>query len=222
VAYASAGAIPARPAQIQEHRMPNRLARWLALVAGAWLVAGCASTTLQSTWMDSAYKGGPFKRIFVIGLSARDVTARRVLEDVLVAKLKAGGVDAVPAWQFLANDGPAHESALAAAVAASAGEAMLMVRLLGVDTQTTVWPTVMPGPGFGWYGFYSGWYAYPQVTQTQIAVIETTLFDVRSQRIVWSATSETINPSSVQKDAPGFAELILASLRKDGLLPALR
>ena len=35
-----------------------------------------------------------FKKIFVLGLSARDVTARRVLEDVLVAKLKAGGVEA--------------------------------------------------------------------------------------------------------------------------------
>ena len=93
---------------------------------------------------------------------------------------------------------------------------------LRVDTQTTVWTAVMPGPGFGWHGFYSGWYAYWQVTQTQIAVIETTLFDVRSQRIVWSATSETINPSSVQKDAPGFADVILASLRKDGFLPTSR
>ena len=204
------------------HRMPNHLARWLVLVAGAWLAAGCASTTLQSTWLDPGYKGGPFKRIFAIGLSARDVTARRVLEDVLAAKLKAGGVEAVPAWQFLANEGPADEGALASAVAASAADGMLMVRLLGVDTQTTVWTTVMPGPGFGWYGFYSGWYAYPQVTQTQIAVIETTLFDVRSQRIVWSATSETINPSSVQKDAPGFADVILASLRKEGFLPASR
>jgi hypothetical protein len=202
--------------------MPNHLARWLVLVAGAWLVAGCASTTLQSTWMDPGYKGGSFKRIFVIGLSARDVTARRVLEDVLVAKLEAGGAEAVPAWQFLANEGPADEGALASAVAASAADGMLMVRLLGVDTQTTVWTTVMPGPGFGWYGFYSGWYAYPQVTQTQIAVVETTLFDIRTKRIVWSATSETINPSSVQKDAPGFADVIMASLRNAGFLPASR
>lgn len=216
-----------RPTGAHQASLPRRycamtLARWLALVTFAWLAAGCASTTLQSMWTDPGYKGGPFKRIFVIGLSARDVTARRVLEDVLVAKLKAGGVEAVPAWQFLANDGPADERALSAAVAASAADGMLLVRLLGVDTQTTVWPTVMPGPGFGWYGFYSGWYAYPQVTQTQIAVIETTLFDVRSKRIVWSATSETINPSSVQKDAPGFADVILASLRKDGFLHASR
>jgi len=203
-------------------RMSNRLVLWVVLAACAWLVAGCASTTLQSTWKDPGYQGGAFRRIFALGLSARDVTARRVLEDLLVAKLKVEGVEAVPAWQLLANDGPADERDLAAAIAASAADGMLMVRLVGVDTQTNVWPAMAPGPGFGWYGFYSGWYAYPQVTQTQIAVIETTLFDVRSQRIVWSATSETINPSSVQRDGPGFADLIIASLRKDGFLPASR
>ena len=208
--------------QIARCSLTLTFTRWFALVSGVWLLAGCASTTLHSTWTDPGYKGGAFKRIFAIGLSARDVTARRVLEDVLVAKLRAGGVDAVPAWQFLASDGPAGEAALAAAVSASGADGVLMARLLGVETQTTVWPTMAPGPRFGWYGFYSGWYAHPQVTQTQTAVVETTLFDVRSQRIVWSATSETLNPSNVQTDAPGFADVILASLRKEGLLPAAR
>jgi hypothetical protein len=145
-----------------------------------------------------------------------------VLEDVVAAQLVASGVEAVPAWQFLPNEGPADEGALTAAVTASRADGMLMVRLLGVDTQTTFWPPMGPGPRFGWYGFYSGWYAYPQVTQTQTAVVETTLFDVRSQRIVWSAVSETLNPSSAQKDAPGFADVILTALRKDGFLPALK
>jgi hypothetical protein len=205
------------------HRTPKGFFRALALVALAWLVTGCASTTLQSTWRDPAYTGGAFKRVFVLALSTRDVTARRVIEDVLVAKLAAGGVEAVPAWQSLPGDGPVPESALTAAVTASRADGMLMVRLLGVDTQLTVWPPPLgPGPRFGWYGAYSGWYAYPQVTQTQTAVVETTLFDVRSQRIVWSATSETMNPTGVQRDAPGFADVILASLRKDGFLPAAK
>jgi hypothetical protein len=192
-------------------------ARWLVIVAGISVLAGCASTTLQSTWMDPGYRGGPFKRFLVVGLSARDVTARRVLEDVVVHKLKAGGVEALPGWQFLASNGPADEAAFTAAVAKSGADAMLMVRLIAVETQTTVWPPM--GPRFGWYGYYSGWYAYPEVTQSQIAVVETTLFDVRSQRVVWSATSETINPTNVQKDAPVFADVILGALRKDGFLP---
>ena len=191
--------------------------RWLVIVAGISVLVGCASTTLQSTWMDPGYRGGPFKRFLVVGLSARDVTARRVLEDVVVHKLKAGGVEALPGWQFLASNGPADEAAFTAAVAKSGADAMLMVRLIAVETQTTVWPPM--GPRFGWYGYYSGWYAYPEVTQSQIAVIETALFDVRTQRVVWSATSETINPTNVQKDAPVFADVILGALRKDGFLP---
>ena len=193
----------------------HRMLRWLAVVLGTLFLAGCASTTLQSTWRDPTFTGGPFKRVFVVGLSARDGTARRVLEDVLVAKLKAGGVDAIPGCQFL-SDAPMEEAAFAAMVAKTGADAMLMVRLLGVETQTTVWPPM--GPRIGWYGAYSGWYAYPDVTQTQTAVIETTLFDTKTRRVVWSGTSETLNPTSVQKDAPAFADVILGALRKDGVL----
>jgi len=151
-------------------------------------------------------------------LSAKDGTARRVLEDVMVAKLRAGGVDAIPGWQFL-SDAPMDEGAFGAAVAKSGADALLMVRLLSVETQTTVWPPM--GPRIGWYGMYSGWYAYPDVTTSQTAIVETTLFDARSRRVVWSGTSETFNPTSVQKDAPTFADVILGALRKVGLLPAV-
>jgi hypothetical protein len=141
-----------------------------------------------------------------------------VLEDVLVARIQAAGVEAVPAWRYLPAEGQADESAFNAAVVASGADGLLMVRLLGIDTQTNVSTAFVPGPGFGWYGFYSGWYAVPQVMQYQIAVVETTLFDVKSRRLVWSGTSETINPTSVQKDAPGFADLIVVALQKGGLL----
>jgi hypothetical protein len=160
--------------------------------------------------------------VFVLGQSARDVTARRVLEDVLVAKLQATGVEAVPAWRYLPSDGQADEATFAAAIAASGADALLMVRLLGIDTQTNVSPMWAPSPGFGWYRVYSGWYAVPQVTQYQIAIVETTLFDTQARRLVWSGTSETFNPTSVQKDAPGFAELIVSSLQKGAFLPAAR
>jgi len=196
-----------------------RIARLLLCGAVALAIAGCATTTLQSTWRDPGYSGGPFRKVLVLGQSARDVTARRVLEDVLVARIERAGADAIPAWRYLPADGQADEPSFNAAVAASGADGLLMVRLLGIDTQTSVSPTLMPGPGFGWYGFYSGWYAMPQVTQYQIAIVETTLFDVKTRRIVWSGTTETFNPTSVQKDAPGFADLIVGSLQKGGFLP---
>src|SRR6188508_2107853 len=194
------------------------------ILAAVLLLTGCASTTLQSQWRDPGYAGGPFKKIFVIGLSARDITARRIFEDVMVAKLAAAGVQAVPQWQYLKGDGPAAEGAVAAAIDATGADAVLMARLVAIDRQVSVSPGIYPGPGFGWYGpysgWYSGWYAAPQVLQYDIAIVETTLFDTKTKRLVWSATSQTVDPASVQQEAPAFADTIIGALQRAGLLPA--
>ena len=87
--------------------MRKCFAHAIPILAVLAFVAGCASTTLQSEWRDPGYNGGPFRKIFVIGLSARDVTARRVFEDVMVSKLAATGVQAVPEWQYIKSEGPA-------------------------------------------------------------------------------------------------------------------
>jgi hypothetical protein len=128
------------------------------------LAVGCASTTLQSTWVDPGYTGGPFKKFFVVGLSARAVTTRRVFEDIVVSKLQAAGAQAVPAWQSFGDEGQASEG-MEAAVAQS-GPTPMMTRLLGIDTRTNVdgdgacrcWTGLVPAR-YG-CGGYSGWYAY--------------------------------------------------------------
>jgi len=211
----------------------RRFNSWAALgfLVGL-LVVGCASTTLQSTWVDPGYTGGPFKKFFVVGLSAREVTTRRVFEDIVVAKLQAAGAQAVPAWQSFGDEGRASEGQMEAAVAQSGADALIMTRLLGIDTRTNVSTAMVPGPmlgpgfgpgpgyGYGWWGGYSGWYAVPQVTQYQVATAETTVFDVKTHKIVWSATSQTFNPRSVQQEAPGLADAVIADLKARGLIAA--
>ena len=207
--------------------MRKCFAHAIPILAVLVFVAGCASTTLQSEWRDPAYTAGPFKKIFVIGLSARDVTARRVFEDVMVSKLTATGVQAIPEWQYIKAEGPAPEGAMSATVDSTGADAVLMARLVAIDKQIDVSPVVVPGPasgGYGWYGpyagWYSGWYALPQVRQYDVVYVETTLFDTRTKRLVWSATSKTVDPASIQQEAPGFADTIIAAMQKAGLVPA--
>ncbi len=206
-----------------------------AAAAAMILLAGCASTTLQSTWSDPGFTGGPFKKVFVMGLAARNTTARRVFEDIMVARLQAAGAQGVPAYQFIPNDGAVPEPVLDEAVAKSGADAVLMTRLLGIETQTNVSTMMVPGPvvgpgwggpgwggpgwgGPGWWGAYNAWYAVPQVTQYQIATAETTLYDVSTRRLVWTATSQTFNPQSVQQEAPGLADAVIGSLQARGLI----
>src|SRR5215475_8176370 len=90
----------------RRHIMSNRTLVQLGAAAAAGAVvflASCASTTLQSTWMDPSFTGGPFKKVFVMGLAPNE-TSRRVFEDIMVARLQAAGVQAVPAYQFIPED----------------------------------------------------------------------------------------------------------------------
>jgi len=87
----------------------------------------------------------------------------------------------------------------------------------------------MPGPMMGpWGGFYGpgfyggGFYAVPEVTQYDVASVETNVYVVATHTLVWAATTQTVNPTTVAQEAPNYADLIVAQLRARNLLPAAR
>jgi hypothetical protein len=49
---------------------------------------------------------------------------------------------------------------------------------------------------------------------------EVNLFDVRTNKLVWGGTTETFNPSSVQRESAGFADVVISALAKQGLVPS--
>src|SRR6185369_3499584 len=109
------------------------------------------------------------------------------------------------------------------AVEASGAQGLLAVRLLRVDTRTQVSTALMPGPMM--WGPYGGWWgpdlvAAPMITQYDVASVETNLWDVKTRRVVWAATTDTFNPASVPQETPGFANIIIGQLTARGLIPA--
>lgn len=205
--------------------MKRHLCSALAVaVAAAALLAGCASTSLKSAWFDSTWSGAAFRRVLVVG-SGGNLADVRVFEDIFVQKLKAAGVDGVPGYVFVASDAPLDDAAWNAAVARSAADGLLTVRLLRVDTKTRVSTTMMPGPVM--YGPYGGWWGpamvpVAEVYQYDIASVETTLWDVRSRRVVWAGVTDTLNPTTVARETPAFADLIIGQLAERSLLAATK
>jgi hypothetical protein len=185
-------------------------------------VAGCVSTTLQDAWSDPSYTRGAFKKWLVVGVGAGDdVAARRTFEDVMVARLKARGVDALPSYLYL-PEGRATEAQLDSAVTVSGADGMMLVHLRRVQTRTQVSTAMVPGPaypGFGWYGVYGGWYAVPQVTQYDVATVETTVYEVYGKRLIWSGVTQTFDPRSVAQEAPQFSDVVLGALAQRGIVP---
>jgi hypothetical protein len=202
--------------------MTRRILGCCMILLAAVLVAACASTSIKSAWFDPGYAGGAFHRILVVGIHG-NLADVRVFEDIFTQKLNAAGVDGLPGYQFVAKDSAIDEAAWNAAVARSAADGLMTVRLLRVDTRTRVSTTMLPGPTI--YGPYGGWWGstmmpVQEVYQYDIASVETTLWDVKSRRVVWAGVTDTFNPTTVARETPGFADLIIGQLAQQGLLPA--
>ena len=195
--------------------------RLFTLAAALVLVACASSTTLRDSWHDADYRGGAFRKVVVLGV-ARDGAERRTFEDIAVSRLQAAGVDAVPSYRFLPEGDRVPEGRLDEAVRASGADALWMSRVRSIDRHTDVYQTMVPASamwGPGWYGMYTGWYPMTEVRQYDIASVETSVFGARTRSLVWAGVSETYEPRSVEKDAPGFADVIIKALRERGLLP---
>ena len=196
--------------------------RALALGLATLTLAACQTTSIKSAWFDPGYTGGPMKKIVVVGVGG-NVVNRRVFEDVFAQKLRAAGVEGIPGYTVIQDDARAAEAPFAAAVEKSGAQGALMVRLLGVDTKTQVYTTMVSG-GFGWgpYGgmYGPGWYPVTEVNQYDIATVEASLYDVRTRRLVWAATTETVNPTSVERETPGYADLVIGQLAARGAIAA--
>jgi hypothetical protein len=193
--------------------------RRLFIAAAAAALAACASTTIRDTWTDPAWTGGPFRKVLVLGVS-RDVPERRVFEDIMAQRIAATGVEAVPAWRYLPESGRADEPTLDRAVRESGADGLVMSRIRSIDRRTSVSTVMVPVHyGFGWYPWYAGWYPATDVRQYDIAVVETSVFETSTRRVVWTGVSETYEPSSVARDAPGFADVIVRALQRRRVLP---
>ena len=195
------------------------IARRTFIAVASLALAACAATTVRDAWYDSTYRGGPFRKLLVLGVSG-NISERRTFEDIMAARLAATGIEAVPAYRHLPDGGKAPEPVLDAAVRASGADGLLMSRVRAIDRRTSVSTSMAPRAPFGWYGLYTHWYPVTEVHQYDIASVETSLFAADGRRVVWSGLTETYEPTSVARNAPGFADVIVKALQQRGLLPA--
>jgi hypothetical protein len=203
------------------HPSPLRSLVVLTLVLA---LAGCSSTTLVSQWENPQAVPARFERLLVIGVSQRP-GLRRTFEDTFVARLKAEGVDAVPSYFVIPEDGPVPEARLQEAVQRASADGVLITQLVRVERQTEVSPgyyAPAPAVGFGFYPWYSaawvGYYEPPRVYHYDVYITETSLYDVRRNQLVWSGIVQTRAPRDLDKAIRRYVDTVIKTLRKEQVL----
>lgn len=77
-----------------------------------------------------------------------------------------------------------------------------------------------PYYGYGPYGYYSYAYSsiYTPVSYVEVTtyIVETNLYDMATEALIWSGVTETKDPDSVTKEAAAYAKIIADQLIADG------
>lgn len=189
-----------------------------ALIVGAGAVAcGPPTTSLTQVWQAETPRT-PFGSMLVFAVRM-DEANRRVLEDTFVADLQRRGVRAAPSYVLFPGELPPMDAARRQ-VSEAHYEGILVLKLRGVRDETRYVPTAT---GF-WSGYYGGWgyYGSPgSVVTDETVIFETTLWDLRAEdRLLWTARTETLNPTNGTDFAISLKRAVNPELTKQGLLPA--
>ena len=121
-------------------------ARFMAPIA-TLLLAACASTSLVNQWKSPEFSGPPMRKVLVVSVT-QQTTVRRVFEDEFAKQLRAAGVEAVPSYTIIPEDGKAEQAVLEKAVQDLGADGVLVTRLMKSEQKTQVSPAYYhPMPG---------------------------------------------------------------------------
>jgi len=185
-------------------------------------ILSCASSRVTSTWKDSNYSGGPIDRVLVMGISD-ETHHRRIFEDVFVKEFNAVGVEALASYSIFPEDRELDAAEIKAAARDRNIGKVLMTHLVGVEKKEVYHPPVStPAYTYTYGNYYHSVYTYTHqpgyITEHEYVKLESGLYDADTEKLIWSAATETVDPDNVAKAVRGLSQVIFKHLRESGLL----
>jgi hypothetical protein len=154
--------------------------------------------------------------LLVIG-ARLDPSQRRGLEDGFASTLSMHGIRATPSYSVF-PDGLPSQSAARTALQKGGFDGVLVSVLRGITEETFA----NAGWNGGFFDDYWGpaWAAPPPPQTSENVKFETTLWDPHDRgQLVWSAVTQTVNPSSGPAFVSSLVNRVEAALVKARLIP---
>lgn len=200
----------------------KRFVKWAGcLVSVGFLLISCGGTWLTHSEVDEAYKGKPVSDILVIAITGNE-DARRSFEQRYVSQLEAIGVEAISSEKAIPMpaDLELKKEVVLKAIEQSEIDAVLITNLLGVGEEE-VYTRGRRSYG-NYYGFYRYHYNYahdPGYSSSRTTLLlETNLFDVKTEKLIWSGQSETWSKDSKDQIVDDVIRVVIKDLQKNNLI----
>ena len=195
-------------------------------VVAFWLIslmASCSSVQLTKLWMDPSYNSPPLQKIMIIGIRS-DSIERRMWEDAMVNAIneKEATKSAVPSYRLVPDQIPPPDS-----VENQKFDGVLVIAEVVFDTLThqnpgyTTTEKVVEVRQRTYETRYEEVYHPGQIDTAMVISVQTDLFLPLKDggQLVWSGTSESIDPASPEVFRADVAGAVTKQLGKAGLIP---
>jgi hypothetical protein len=187
-------------------------------VGAALLLGACASNTqVVNSWKDPNVPPRHFKKVLAVFISP-DAALRRSAEDELARKLEG----AVPAYTVLPDSIMRDREKAEAWVKREGYDGAVIMRPVGLDQETTYVPgqayVVPAGYASMWRYWGSGWaYAYDPgyVRKDQVVSVESNVYSVADEKLVWASRTKTYNPESVRELVDEIVDQTVAVMKRE-------
>ncbi len=205
---------------------------------------GCSSSKKASTvtvigaWVKKdSLPATPRNSVFITVLT-QNMNVRSSMENDLASEATANGIKAVRSLSVLTPVTGVPDSVIIEVftrkVKESGCSTLLMVSLLDSKNETKYIEgssyTYDPTSTYGFYGYYPTYYAstYSTISTPGYYVsndtyyIESNLYDVATQGILFSIQTKAVNPDDISKASHEFATTLVDELKNNGLLKKKR
>ncbi len=231
--HAREGRSRAAEAQTKEENQMSRTVMAALVAAGAVALSACSTTSFNTTWKEP--NAQPIQveagdKVLAMVISPNEAT-RRGAEAALAAELSKDGVEGIPAHGVIPDDAVQDKDKARPYIEKSGAQYAVVMRATGSDKELSSTPTMggygMYGPGWGGYGgFYGGFYGYgwggayggSTIRTDTIVHVETLVYDLKNDKMIWAGQSSTVNPSQADKMIKELVDEAGKEMRKQGLI----
>jgi hypothetical protein len=194
-----------------------------ALVSAPLVISsmGCwHATELAATWYDPHAGTANFHHAVAVFVSS-DASVRRSVEDDLARNFP----NTVPSYRVMEEIRTDDQDKIADALRGKGFDGAIIMRVVDVALQTTYVPGTYwyPQP-YGFAGYWRTAWASPYdpgaFAVDRIVTVETQVYSLKEDKLLFAARSNTTNPSSATKLTESVMRHVRKRMEKDGLLVA--
>ena len=204
--------------------MKQSSVKWFGyLFSFVFMIISCGGTELTHTQVNEAYKGKPVSNILVIGITGNE-DSRRSFERKFVAQLKSAGVEAISSEDAIPMpaDLELKKETILKAVNQFKNDAVIITHLIDKEEKEVF--TRGGEADRGYYGFYHSRYTYsyardPGYSNTSKTIrLETNLYDVKTEKLIWSGQSKTLSKDSKDQIINDVIKVVINDLQNNKLI----